>query len=78
MLMESTQAFNLYPIFDRKPVGDRLPDDMATEPGGKRRKAGRILDDGSGLTMHEGIVWLPNGKAMPRFPRPKCPSTRPR
>ncbi len=50
-----------------------LADDMATDEKGKRRKNGRLLDDGSGLTMQEGIVWLPNDKAIPLFPQAYVP-----
>ncbi len=44
-----------------------LANDMATNPDGSRRTSGRLLDDGSGLNMKEGIVWLPNEKALPLF-----------
>jgi broad specificity phosphatase PhoE len=50
-----------------------LADDMATNQDGSRRLIGRTLDDGSGLTMHEAIVWLPNGKAIPMFPQAYVP-----
>ncbi|MEI7597251.1 MAG: histidine phosphatase family protein [Bacteroidota bacterium] len=50
-----------------------LADDMATNPNGERRTTGRQLDDGSGLNMTEGIVWLPNGKAVPIFPQAYVP-----
>ena len=50
-----------------------LADDMATNRDGSRRKTGRILDDGSGLSMQEGIIWLPNGKAIPMFPQAYVP-----
>jgi len=50
-----------------------LADDMATSPGKGRRTTGRQLDDGSGLILKEGIVWLPNGKAMPLFPQAYVP-----
>ncbi|MDP8232120.1 MAG: histidine phosphatase family protein [Candidatus Zophobacter franzmannii] len=50
-----------------------LADDMATDEQGVRRKAGRSLDDGSGLSMQEGIIWLPNGKAIPLFPQAYVP-----
>lgn len=50
-----------------------LADDMATTPDGKRRTAGRMLDDGSGLIMQESIIWLPNGKAIPIFPQAYVP-----
>lgn len=50
-----------------------LADDMATTPGKGRRTTGRQLDDGSGLILREGIVWLPNGKAMPLFPQAYVP-----
>ena len=43
-------------------------EDMEINPGGKKRTTGRALDDGSGLIMREGIVWLPNGKGVPLFP----------
>lgn len=43
-------------------------EDMEINPGGAIRKEGRILDDGSGKIMQEGIVWLPNGKGVPIFP----------
>lgn len=50
-----------------------LADDMAVNPDGSRRTAGRTLDDGSGLIMRENIVWLPNGKALPMFPQAYVP-----
>jgi len=50
-----------------------LADDMATNPDGSRRKIGRTLDDGSGLSMQEAIIWLPNGKAIPMFPQAYVP-----
>lgn len=50
-----------------------LADDMATNPDGSRRTAGRMLEDGSGLIMNEGIVWLPNEKAIPMFPQAYVP-----
>lgn len=50
-----------------------LADDMARDIKGNRRKEGRLLDDGSGLKMKEGIVWLPNDKAMPIFPQAYVP-----
>jgi len=43
-------------------------EDMQINPGGKMRTAGRALDDGSGLQMREGIVWLENGKGIPIYP----------
>ena len=48
-------------------------EDMEVNPGGKMRTVGRQLDDGSGLVMQEGIVWLPNGKGMPIFPQAYIP-----
>ncbi len=48
-------------------------EDMEVNPGGVKRTVGRELDDGSGLTMKEGIVWLPNGKAIPLFPQAYIP-----
>lgn len=48
-------------------------EDMEVNPGGIKRTVGRELDDGSGLTMSEGIVWLPNGKAIPLFPQAYIP-----
>jgi broad specificity phosphatase PhoE len=48
-------------------------EDMEVNPGGKKRTTGRILDDGSGLVMNEGIVWLPNGKGMPLYPQAYVP-----
>ncbi|MEI8202660.1 MAG: histidine phosphatase family protein [Bacteroidota bacterium] len=50
-----------------------LADDMATNPDGTRRTSGRMLEDGSGLIMNEGIVWLPNEKALPMFPQAYVP-----
>ena len=50
-----------------------LADDMATNPDGTRRTEGRLLDDGSGLNLREGIVWLPNGKAIAIFPQAYVP-----
>jgi broad specificity phosphatase PhoE len=50
-----------------------LADDMATDEKDKRRKTGRLLDDGSGLTMQEGLIWLPNGKALPLYPQAYVP-----
>ena len=43
-------------------------EDMEINPGGVIRNEGRILDDGSGKMMREGIVWLPNHKGVPIFP----------
>jgi hypothetical protein len=43
-------------------------EDMEINPGGQVRTSGRTLDDGSGLIMREGIVWLPNGKGVPILP----------
>lgn len=48
-------------------------EDMEVNPGGKKRTTGRELDDGSGLIMREGIVWLPNGKGIPLFPQAYVP-----
>jgi broad specificity phosphatase PhoE len=48
-------------------------EDMEINPGGKKRTSGRMLDDGSGLTMREGIVWLPNGKGIPLYPQAYVP-----
>ncbi len=50
-----------------------LADDMANSKGNGRRTTGRLLNDGSGLILREGIVWLPNGKAMPVFPQAYVP-----
>lgn len=50
-----------------------LADDMATNPDGSRRTIGRTLDDGSGLSMNEAIIWLPNEKAIPMFPQAYVP-----
>jgi len=50
-----------------------LADDMAVDINGNRRTTGRTLDDGSGLNMKEGIIWLPNGKAVPLFPQAYVP-----
>ncbi|MBI5541352.1 MAG: histidine phosphatase family protein [Bacteroidia bacterium] len=50
-----------------------LADDMAMNPDGTRRLTGRMLVDGSGLSMKEGIVWLPNDKALPMFPQAYVP-----
>lgn len=50
-----------------------LADDMAINSDGSLRTVGRQLDDGSGLNMYEGIVWLPNGKAMPLFSQAYVP-----
>lgn len=50
-----------------------LADDMAMNPDGSRRVSGRMLEDGSGLSMNEGIVWLPNEKALPMFPQAYVP-----
>lgn len=50
-----------------------LADDMAYNPDGTRRTSGRSLEDGSGLIMKEGIVWLPNGKAVPLFQQAYVP-----
>lgn len=36
--------------------------------GGRKRNTGRILDDGTGNLLQEGIVWLPNGKGLPLYP----------
>jgi broad specificity phosphatase PhoE len=43
-------------------------EDMQINPGGKMRTEGRVLDDGSGLLLREGIVWLENGKGIPVYP----------
>lgn len=48
-------------------------EDMEVNPGGKKRTIGRELDDGSGLVMKEGIVWLPNGKGIPLYPQAYVP-----
>lgn len=48
-------------------------EDMEINPGGVIRNDGRILDDGSGKIMREGIVWLPNGKGVPIFPEAYVP-----
>jgi broad specificity phosphatase PhoE len=50
-----------------------LADDMAVDSEAKRRTVGRKLDDGSGLSMTEKIVWLPNGKALPIFSQAYVP-----
>jgi len=50
-----------------------LADDMATNTNKERRIKGRQLNDGSGLMMQEGIVWLPNEKAIPIFPQAYVP-----
>jgi len=50
-----------------------LADDMAVNPDGSRRMSGRMLEDGSGLSMSEGIVWLPNEKALPMFSQAYVP-----
>ncbi len=47
--------------------------DMAQNPDGTKRTQGRQLDDGSGLTMREKIVWLPNGKSIPLYPNAYVP-----
>ncbi len=47
--------------------------DMDVNNQGVKRTEGRSLDDGSGLTMKEGIVWLPNGKGIPLFPQAYVP-----
>ncbi|HEY6008588.1 MAG TPA: hypothetical protein VIU40_09730, partial [Geobacteraceae bacterium] len=44
--------------------------------GGKRRDTGRILDDGTGLILREGIVWLPNGKGLPLYPEAYVPANQ--
>ncbi len=48
-------------------------EDMEVNIGGKKRKEGRNLDDGSGLIMKEGIIWLPNGKGFILFPQAYVP-----
>ena len=48
-------------------------EDMEINPGGVIRNEGRILDDGSGKIMREGIVWLPNKKGVPIFPHAYVP-----
>ncbi len=50
-----------------------LANDMATNEDGTQRTSGRLLEDGSGLNMKEGIVWLPNEKAIPLFPQGYVP-----
>ena len=48
-------------------------EDMEINPGGKKRTVGRELDDGSGLLMQEGIIWLPNSKGFILFPQAYVP-----
>lgn len=48
-------------------------EDMEVNPGGKKRVTGRMLDDGSGLVLQEGVVWLPNGKGIPLYPQAYVP-----
>jgi broad specificity phosphatase PhoE len=50
-----------------------LANDMATNDDGSKRTSGRMLEDGSGLNMREGLVWLPNEKAIPLFPQGYVP-----
>ena len=44
--------------------------------GGRRRDCGRILDDGTGLILQEGIVWLPNRKGVPLYPNSYVPANQ--
>lgn len=44
--------------------------------GGTKRNTGRILDDGTGLILREGISWLPNGKGMPIYPNAYVPANQ--
>ena len=44
--------------------------------GGRRRDTGRILDDGTGLILQEGIVWLPNRKGVPLYPNAYVPANQ--
>lgn len=48
-------------------------EDMQINPGGEMRTSGRVLDDGSGLLLKEGIVWLHNGKGIPIYPEAYVP-----
>lgn len=48
-------------------------EDMQINPGGRVRTTGRMLDDGSGLLLREGIVWLENGKGIPIYPEAYVP-----
>ena len=48
-------------------------EDMEVNPGGKKRTVGRELEDGSGLLMREGILWLPNSKGFILFPQAYVP-----
>jgi len=51
-------------------------EDMQINPGGAMRRTGRVLDDGSGLMMKEGIVWLDNGKGIPVYPDAYVPQNQ--
>jgi broad specificity phosphatase PhoE len=51
-------------------------EDMEVNPGGKLRTSGRILDDGSGRILREGISWLPNGKGVPLYPEAYVPTNQ--
>ncbi|HPB83861.1 MAG TPA: histidine phosphatase family protein [Spirochaetota bacterium] len=51
-------------------------EDMEINPGGEVRTTGRILDDGSGMILHEGIVWLSNGKGIPILPEAYVPKNQ--
>ena len=44
--------------------------------GGRQRDTGRILDDGTGLILQEGIVWLPNRKGVPLYPDAYVPANQ--
>jgi len=54
-----------------------LADDMAQDNGsGQRRKKGRTLDDGSGLDCQEGMIWMPNNRAVPLYEGGIVPTTQ--
>ncbi len=52
------------------------PEDLLISNKGQLRNTGRILDDGTGLFMKEGITWLPNGKGMPLYPDAYVPANQ--
>jgi broad specificity phosphatase PhoE len=52
------------------------PEDLQISNVGRLRNQGRILDDGTGLLLREGITWLPNGKGMPLYPDAYVPSNQ--
>jgi broad specificity phosphatase PhoE len=48
-------------------------EDVQVSGDGKVRTQGRVVDDGSGRLLREGIVWLPNRKGLPLYPEAYVP-----